>query len=103
MTPICRHCRDAKRPVNRPRGLCWYCFYTPGVKELYPTFAPRSSVGIFRAGFPAPPIPTTAAPGTPEKLAVLEKRARDGQHVFHPADARYEGDPRPLEFLRARA
>jgi hypothetical protein len=22
------------------------------------------------------------------------------QAIFHPADARYEGDPRPLEFMR---
>jgi hypothetical protein len=22
------------------------------------------------------------------------------QAIFHPADARYEGDPRPLEFLK---
>jgi hypothetical protein len=33
--PICRHCR--KRPVNRPCGLCWGCYYAPGVKELYPS------------------------------------------------------------------
>jgi hypothetical protein len=39
---ICRHC--GKKKVNRPRGLCWACYYTPGVKELYPVtskFAPR--------------------------------------------------------------
>jgi hypothetical protein len=21
--------------VNRPRGLCWVCYYTPGLKEGY--------------------------------------------------------------------
>ena len=39
MTPICRHCADPKRKVNRPRGLCWYCYYTPGVRKLYPADA----------------------------------------------------------------
>ena len=33
MNPICRHCTKSK--VNRPRGLCWSCYYTPGVKEQY--------------------------------------------------------------------
>jgi hypothetical protein len=34
---VCRHCN--KHPVNRPRGLCWKCFYTPGVRALYPANA----------------------------------------------------------------
>lgn len=103
MTAICRHCSKSK--VNRPRGLCWTCYYTPGVKDQYlPTskFA-RRGVGNFSGQAPLPPVPTTAAPGTPEKLAVLEQRARLKQALFHPADARYEGDPRPLEFLQEHA
>lgn len=39
---VCRHCNTGK--VNRPRGLCWACYYTPGVKELYPVtskYAPK--------------------------------------------------------------
>lgn len=35
MKPQCRHCHQA--PVSRPRGLCWACYYTPGVKSLYPS------------------------------------------------------------------
>ncbi|MCS6865840.1 MAG: hypothetical protein RMJ56_12690 [Gemmataceae bacterium] len=103
MTTICRHCSKSK--VNRPRGLCWTCYYTPGVKDQYPPtskFA-RRGIGNFCGKAPLPPVPTTAAPGTPEKLAVLEQRARLKQALFHPADARYEGDPRPLEFLREQA
>ncbi len=99
MIAICRHCSKSK--VNRPRGLCWTCYYTPGVKDQYPPtskFA-RRGVGNFSGQAPLPLVPTTAAPGTPEKLAVLEQRARLKQALFHPADARYEGDPRPLEFL----
>jgi hypothetical protein len=39
---VCRHCNKGK--VNRPRGLCWNCYYTPGVLKLYPVdskFAPK--------------------------------------------------------------
>lgn len=31
----CRHCDT--NAVNRPRGLCWTCYYTPGVLDLYPS------------------------------------------------------------------
>ncbi len=99
MNTICRHCSKSK--VNRPRGLCWSCYYAPGVKEQYPSTSKyaRRGVGNFTGRAPLPASPTTAAPGSPEKLAVLEQRARLKQAIFHPADARYAGDPRPLEFI----
>jgi hypothetical protein len=103
MTTTCRHC--SKSRVNRPRGLCWTCYYTPGVKELYPStskFA-RRGVGNFTGNAPLAPAPTTAVPGTPEKLAVLEHRAKMKLAIFHPADARYAGDPRPLEYLKRQS
>src|SRR6476661_8376311 len=102
MIATCRHCSKSK--VNRPRGLCWSCYYTPGVKELYPSTSKyaRRGVGNFTGTAPLPPVPTTAVPGSPEKLAVLEQRARAHLALWHPADARYEGDPRPVEFLAGR-
>lgn len=33
-------------------------------------------------------MPVDALPGTPEKVAVLEKRAAHGEQLFHPADGR---------------
>jgi hypothetical protein len=100
VNPVCRHCSGPK--VNCPRGLCRACYYTPGVKERYPPAGkyPRRGVGNF-TGPPLPAAPTAAAPGTPEKLAALERRAELRQAMFHPADARYAGDPRPLAFLAA--
>jgi hypothetical protein len=97
---VCRHC--AKSSVNRPRGLCWGCYYTPGVRDLYPSTSKyaRHGVGNFAGAAPLPPAPTTAPPGTPEKVAVLESRAKGRFALFHPYDARHEGDPRPLDFLR---
>jgi hypothetical protein len=87
MTMICRHCNRV--PVNRPRGLCWSCYYTPGVRDLYPStskFA-RRGVANFCGAAPMAPKPTEALPGTPEKVLVLEERARRGLALWHPGDA----------------
>jgi hypothetical protein len=84
---LCRHCHKA--PVNRPRGLCWSCYYTPGVRELYPStskFA-RRGVGNFNGKAAPPGAPTDALPGTPEKVAILELRAKLRQELWHPLDA----------------
>jgi hypothetical protein len=84
---ICRHCHQSK--VNRPRGLCWSCYYSPGVREKYPStskFA-RRGVGNFSGAAPAPPCPTAALPGSAEKVAVLEERARMKLSLWHPDDA----------------
>jgi hypothetical protein len=93
---VCRHCQ--RGPVNRPRGLCWSCYYTPGVREQYPStskFA-RRGVGNFNGPAPLPLEPTHALPGSPEKVAILEQRARMKQSLWHPADATLDrGDPRP--------
>jgi len=99
----CRHCGRSK--VNRPRGLCWSCYYTRGVKERYPSTSKYANRGLgsFSSNAVQPPVPTTAAPGTAEKLAVMETRIRNRQALWHPLDATYAGDPRPLEWLqRAR-
>lgn len=33
------------KKANRSRGLCWGCFYEPGVKELYPVTSKYAAVG----------------------------------------------------------
>ena len=96
----CRHCGRAK--VNRPRGLCWSCYYTSGVRDRYPSTSKyaRQGEGNFFGGTAQPPVPTTAAPGTPEKMAVLEYRLKHKLALWHPLDACYADDPRPLEWLK---
>jgi hypothetical protein len=92
---LCRHCQRV--PSNRPRGLCWSCYYTPGVRDLYPStskFA-RRGVGDFN-GQAALPEPTDAPPGSPEKVAVLAQRARLGQALWHPRDAPMDVESRKL-------
>jgi hypothetical protein len=86
LTRLCRHC--GTRAVNRPRCLCWSCYYTPGVRQLYPPtskFA-RQGVGLGNRNAPLPPEPTAALPGTPEKVAVLEARAAARVALWHPGD-----------------
>ena len=94
---LCCHCQKSK--VNRPRGLCWSCYYRPGVREQHPStskFA-RRGVGNLCGQMPLP-IPTVAQPGSREKLAVLAERARLNQSLFHPKDGyiRPAGMPRAI-------
>jgi hypothetical protein len=96
---LCRHCQKSK--VNRPRGLCWTCYYTAGVRELYPStskFA-RRGVDDYNGRSALPALPTNALPGTLEKVMVLEERARMRQSLWHPDDATPE-TPAPI-ILRA--
>lgn len=87
--PVCRHCN--RSTVTRPRGLCWQCYYTPGVKDLYPStskYARRNTSAIPEQFGSSPlPEPTTAKPGTREKLEVIAARAKAGTALFHPQDA----------------
>jgi hypothetical protein len=93
---ICRHCQ--KRRVTRPRGLCWTCYYTEGVREQYPSMSKfgRRGPGNFNGKAKLPPFPTLALPGSPEKIAILEQRALLRQALFHPQDATLAGAVLPL-------
>lgn len=93
---LCRHCQKVKS--NRPRGLCWSCYYAPGVRERFPStskFA-RRGVGNFNRRSKLPPYPTDALPGTVQKVAALEERARLGVSLWHPLDATVAGSARAL-------
>jgi hypothetical protein len=82
---VCRHCGH-RTQSGRPRGLCWSCYYTPEVRARYPAQVIRG-VGLFAGPSPQPMKATRALPGSPEKVAVLEQRARLGQELWHPQDA----------------
>jgi len=86
---ICRHCSRAK--VNRPRGLCWTCYYKPGVRDQYPSTSKyaRRGAGNFNGNPDVADEPTRAAPGSPEKIAILAERVRRKQALWHPDDATY--------------
>jgi hypothetical protein len=83
----CRHCKASH--VTRPKQLCWTCYYTPGVRHPYPSAARPSGHGVTRPhdARPLPAHPTTALPGSPEKVAILEQRAALGAALWHPLDS----------------
>lgn len=85
---LCRHCD--RRPAARPRGLCWSCYYLPGVRHLYPSMSKFGRRGLgFAAERPLPGTPTAAPPGSPEKIEVLMERAARGSELWHPHDASF--------------
>ena len=84
---ICLHCHN--RPVSRPRGLCWTCYYQPGVRDRYSPigkFGRRGILDFNGSGAPAA-MPTPALPGSAAKVAVLARRAQLRQCLWHPLDA----------------
>lgn len=104
---LCIHCN--RRNVNRPRGLCWSCWYTPSVLALYPTTSKYGSRGhglriVGHQSTDLPTVLTDAEPGTPEKIAVLESRAEQGIALFHPdePDLRPGGDGARMVTARLR-
>jgi hypothetical protein len=83
---MCRHCQ-AKR-AGKPRGLCWSCFYTPGVRALYPSTSRLASRGVGNRATAPADRPCEAPPGTEEKIAELQRRAAMEISLYHPEDAR---------------
>lgn len=71
----CRHCRSKK--ASRPKGLCWSCYFRPGVKELY------KSTSKFAPG----------KMSTMDPFEQLKKKIESNPHwkpcPYHPSDPRY--------------
>ena len=84
--PLCLHCH--RRLVNRPRGLCWSCYYRADIRNLYPSTSKFRGKGIldFNGKTSSAECPTQAPAGSPEKIAVMERRASLGQELWHPKD-----------------
>jgi hypothetical protein len=89
---LCRNCNRVS--ANRPRGLCWSCYYRPGVRDHFPSTSKFARHGVedFNGAATSPPLPTLALPGTPAKVAILEERARLRQCLWHPQDALVPGN-----------
>jgi len=71
-------------------GLCWTCYYTPGVRDQYQTQSKFGVRGVGGQNHRKPTMPTSVLPGTTEKVAVMAERAKRGEHLFHPEDATCE-------------
>lgn len=75
--------------MRRPLGLCWTCYYAPGVRGLYPPTSKYAYRGVNHGNRQAtPPAERAAAlPATAEKVAVLAARAAAGLGLWHAGDA----------------
>jgi hypothetical protein len=56
----------------------------------------------FRGPGALPAQPTSALPGTPEKIALLAERVARREQLFHPLDAKIDLGVSPLEALAFR-
>ena len=94
--PKCLHCRDCV--ATRPRGLCYGCYYVLEIRDSYATlrekYAP-SEIADFNGAAKKPKVPTDTLPGTPERTAVYEERARLGMSLWHPADLDPDAEDMP--------
>ncbi len=89
---ICRHCgtRPARYYGGRVqcRGLCRRCYADTDIRDAHPSLSPFARRGVTggKDGRPLP-LPTSAPPGSPGKVAELSRRARQGLQLWHPLDA----------------
>lgn len=87
-----KHCAHCKKTIGlgRPRGLCHSCYNDLSIRLLYPILSKISQGhGLHNPRGILPPTPTTAIPGSPEKVRVLEERARQGYSLHRPGDLNY--------------
>ncbi len=86
---MCLSCGLSKARRGK-RGLCGSCYYYPEIRNLYPRLVKYTCDGggnHCSSSLPLPE-PTSALPGTPEKIAVLMERESMRQQLYHPADAK---------------
>lgn len=84
--PPCRHCN--RRSSSHRSGLCCICYRDRDIRSQY--VRPPAPWGLAarpgNAPLP-PPAPTTALPGSEEKMRVLAERLAAGFALFHRDDA----------------
>lgn len=86
---LCSHCSKPVKNWHR-RGLCRKCHDNPKIREKYSPESPNGRRGNrpdFNGRFVAAAFPTSAPPGSKEKVDVLMERARLGLSLEHPHDA----------------
>ena len=88
----CQHCHAGPRTLYG-RGLCSRCWRDFAIRALYAPLngyrrhRPKEDLIPDCNGIPPlPTTPTTAWPGSEEKMAVLAARAQAGLAIFHPLD-----------------
>ena len=85
----CRHCR--RMHVSRPKGLCWRCSESKAIRERYPAAGYARYDDHYRKP-PLPALPTSAGPGSEEKIAVMAQRFAHEEQLFSPDDADWDAN-----------
>lgn len=80
----CRRCGRAKG-IDR-RGLCRPCYRDKGARRAYDRLSHQQSP-VPQDGLVPPAEPCPYPPGSPGKLAALERRAERGELLWHADDA----------------
>lgn len=89
---LCRHCRQ-RIAARGKRTLCRACHTNQTIRAQYaPVQACLSSnhEPDFFGGHELPAEPTSARPGTEEKIAVMAERVQQRVSLHHPLDGRVE-------------
>ena len=98
--PKCLHCREYV--ATRPRGLCHGCYHRPEIRDSYATrrdkYAP-SEIADFNGAAKKPKVPTDTLPGSVERIAAYEERARLGMSLWHPADLDPDAEDMPPGYV----
>lgn len=95
----CVHCD--KHKATRARGLCDRCHRNRDIREIYPAKAGWwGNDNDHMRSSRTPSEPTSALPGTEERIVVMALRAERGEKLHHPEDKQIDGesgsDPRFL-------
>ncbi len=80
----CRHCQ--KKRVNRPLGLCWSCYYTPGVRVQYGGQASLEKRDDYSQS-KTPRQTLSSLPGSTERIRALRERVLRGEATWRKGDA----------------
>jgi len=103
MRVLCKCC--GVRYSNRPRGLCWACYYRPGSMESYPSTSIYARRGIGHSGV-RPAEHTLECPGSEAKIQVMIDRVARGEDANHDGDVRLCDQPHLMHhawpFTRSR-
>jgi hypothetical protein len=82
----CRNCWQQR--LLRPKGLCWKCYFTPGVRALYTPVSPRGNrFHDAQAEGAVPDEATQALPRSEAKLAELARRVQMRQALHCSGDS----------------
>ena len=87
--PFCVHCK--KNKAQRSRQLCVKCYDNLEIRNSTPPVTLCGYRGLSYLRSPKlATLPTSALPGSIEKIRVMQERLSRGEAVFHPDDLTVE-------------